>query len=213
MSLADLLTTPEDQRNESWELSILELLPATQLKLLSQDPQTGPDGWPYILAETLPEGEQGELCSKLLNWLAEKGIGLVINPTKEYPDAVISYGMTWSFRQRGLLRKPDQRPDEGTIEFQPGQKIYTRPPDETHIPEYARGILRQFFQQQGVPKPEVLMISTDQENEDLCVSIQSLGSPPTEEHQGILEAISWFVPTDYSIALIDSDGLPEFVEL
>jgi hypothetical protein len=40
-----------------------------------------------------------------------------------------------------------------------------------------------------------------------------LGNPPTKEHQGIAEAISWFLPPHYSIVLISETGLPPFAAL
>lgn len=210
MTFEELLNTPDEKRDQVWEASFLQNLPRVGVQLLSNDPQTGPDGWPYLMGTTSDEAEP---CERVLSWLSDKGIGLVINPQKTYPDMVISYGMAWSFKLRGSLYQPAPKSDEGSFEISPGQKIYTRHPDEAYLPQYARKILRQFFQEQGVPSVSVLLVSTDKKNEDLCISSDSLGNPPPEEHQGILEAVSWFLPSDYSIALIEEEGLPEFVPL
>ena len=57
------------------------------------------------------------------------------------------------------------------------------------------------------------MISQDNIHFDLCFSLESLGNPPDNEHEGIAEALSWFLPTHYSIVLISEKSLPEFLPL
>ena len=57
------------------------------------------------------------------------------------------------------------------------------------------------------------MISENKTDYDLAFSLESLGNPPDKEHIGILEALSWFFPTHYSLMLISQKGLPLFTEL
>jgi hypothetical protein len=40
-----------------------------------------------------------------------------------------------------------------------------------------------------------------------------LGNPPEREHEGIAEAIAWFLPNHYSVVLISEKGLPTFSAL
>jgi hypothetical protein len=61
--------------------------------------------------------------------------------------------------------------------------------------------------------PRILVMSTDRKHYDLAFSLESLGNPPTKEHQGIAEAITWFLPPHYSVVLVSEKDLPEFIAL
>lgn len=211
MTLNEIVQVPDAERNNSWEVQFFQALCGGNLNLISQEPQTGPDNWPYLLAET---GEDApEPAQKILNWLSDKGIGLAVNPTKEYPDYVFSYGMIWSFKETGFFYKTiDDRP-LGAVELEPGQLMHAGPPNEAYLPGYVRKVIRDFFRDQQVLMPKILVLSTDQQHYDLAFSLESLGNPPAHEHQGIAEAISWFLPPHYSLLLISENGLPPFTPL
>lgn len=95
--LKQLISVADELRDITWENQFLEILPKIHVRILSEDPQVGPDGWPYLFVDTDPSAT--EPLQKVLNWLAERGIGLVLNPTKAYPDYVLSYGMIWYYRK------------------------------------------------------------------------------------------------------------------
>lgn len=218
--LQQLLSVKEEERNFSWEEKFFKAFSQESVKLLSEDPQQGPDGWPYLVCETVPPAMQDktELVQKLFQWLAMKGIGLVVNPRRTpYPDYVFSYGMIWNFRETGYFIMPStsgsiEKAESTAVEFDNNQ-IYTGTPTEQYLPKYVREVLKDFFKDQMVFDPKVLMISKDQKNYDLCFSIESLGNPPQVEHAGIAEAISWFLPTHYSLVLISEKNLPPFERL
>lgn len=211
MTLHELSEIPEAQRNESWENQFFHALTSGQIQLMSPEPQTGPDNWPYILAQTSTSAT--ESTQKLIHWLSERGIGLVVNPMKEYPDYVFSYGMIWSFRETGFFFKPVNERDVGQVQFSTDKLTHAGPPTEQFLPGYVRKILRDFFRDQSILRPKVSVLSTDQVNFDLAISMESLGNPPEKEHQGIAEAISWFLPPHYSLLLISEQGLPPFMDL
>lgn len=216
-NLSQLLQTSAESRDFQWEDEFLTQLASTKVHVLSPDPQTGPDQWPYLMVGTdqaqAPE-DSAEETQKILAWLAERGIGLVVNPTKEYPDFVLSYGMVWNFRETG--RFIDRRQTLGSDASQ-DEVSYTQetlknagPPTEQYLPAYVRNILRQFFRDQGILQIKILVMSTDNVNYDLAISLESLKNPPAHEHAGIAEAISWFLPPHYNIVLISEKGLPPF---
>lgn len=217
-----LLAVPEQERNFSWDEKFFKLLSESDIELMTEDPQQGPDGWPYLLVQTIDDKKdpnhnyEQESAQKIFHWLSTRGIGLVVNPTRSpYPDYVFSYGMVWSFRETGYFLRPDLVPagsENSEVDYQ-NQKITTGVPTEQYLPLYVRKVLKDFFRDQMVLNPKVLMISTDGKNYDLCFSLESLGNPPDSEHAGIAEAIAWFLPTHYSIVLISEKGLPEFVSL
>ncbi len=211
MKLDELVLVPDDSRNSSWENQFFQALALAKINLISQEPQVGPDNWPYLLAETGPEAQ--EPFAKLLDWLTERGIGLAINPRKEYPDYVFSYGMLWSFKQTGFFFKPVSENPDKMVEFEPKSLVHAGPPTEDFLPGYVKKILRDFFRDQSILAPKILVISQDQVNYDLAISLDSLGHPPESEHEGIAEAIGWFLPPHYSILLINEQGMPPFFDL
>jgi hypothetical protein len=223
MTISELLKTNEQNRDFSWDEKFFKVFSEQQVRLLSQDPQQGPDGWPYIICETLGSNDSAETANdqiestqKLFHWLADRGIGLVVNPRRQpYPDYVFSFGMIWNFRQTGYFIQPDlitRGTESSEVDYQ-NKKIYTGAPTEAYLPLTVRKVLKDFFRDQAVLDPKVLMISTDQKNYDFCISLESIGNPPATEHSGVAEAISWFLPTHYSIVLVSENGLPEFSSL
>ncbi|MFN3454751.1 MAG: hypothetical protein ACK41T_07295 [Pseudobdellovibrio sp.] len=220
MNLRDHLTVKEQDRNYTWDEKFFKLISESEVALLSQDPQQGPDGWPYIICETLTDNNQKkhdvdsiDSVQKVIHWLSTRGIGLVVNPYREpYPDYVFSYGMIWSFKETGFFMRPDLAQQSGEIAYE-NNKITTGAPTEQYLPLYVRKVLKDFFRDQGVLIPKILMISPDQKNYDLAFSLESLGNPPASEHAGIAEAISWFLPPHYSVVLISENNLPAFADL
>lgn len=211
MTLTDLLNVPDESRDLHWENQFFDALLVSKVKVLSPDPQQGPDGFPYLLVQTAEDAT--EPTPKVLNWLAMKGIGLVVNPTKSYPDFVFHYGMVWHFKETGLFVRPQAEVPPGTVEIQEGQGLHAGPPTPQYLPDYVRSILREFFRDQGLLDVKILVMSQDRKHYDLAVSLESLGNPPAHEHQGIAEAISWFLPGHYSLVLVSEKGLPPFVAL
>ncbi len=216
-TLLDLLKVPEQDRNFGWEEKFFKKFSEEQVQLLSKDPQQGPDGWPYLICETFgknsDEAYEVETTQKLFHWLSQKGIGLVVNPRREpYPDYVFSYGMIWSFRETGYFSRPDLASKTGEAVFE-NSKIKTGTPTEEFLPTYVKKVLKDFFRDQSVLNPKVLMASQDGTNYDLCFSLESLGNPPAKEHAGVAEAIAWFLPPHYSIVLISEKDLPPFISL
>jgi hypothetical protein len=173
----------------------------SSLNILDTMPQTGPDGWPYLLVETRTKEHESttqlEDSRKVLNWLSDKGIGLVVNPKNETPDYIFTYGMIWNFKERHEFYT--DRAVQNLSEI-----------DERFLPQYVRKILRTFFLDNGIKEMKILLLITEDKNFDLCFSLESAGSPPENEHMDFLEAVSWFLPAHYSLRLVSEEGLPKF---
>ena len=217
MILAEHLKTKEEDRNQNWDEIFFKLISESQLSILTEDPQQGPDGWPYLISETevAPQAARQDSAQKIFHWLSTRGIGLVVNPRRTpYPDYVFSYGMIWSFRETGYFIKYQNILNDNQLVIDPNTPIKAGPPSEEYLPNYVRTVLKDFFRDQTVFDPKVLMISTDNgTNYDMCFSLESLGNPPENEHEGILEAIAWFLPPHYTLAVVSEKGLPEFISL
>ena len=211
MNLTELVKIPDEQRDHQWEIDFFMAITSGKVKLVDEGPQQGPDGWPYMLALTSEHAT--EPANKIMQWAATKGVGLAVNPNKEYPDYVFTYGMLWHFKETGLFYRTADEIPSGAVAIEEGQKVHGGAPTPQYLPQYVREILKEFFRDQGVLRPRILVMSTDRKNYDLAFSLESLGSPPEKEHQGIAEALSWFLPPHYSIVLVGEHGLPPFVEL
>lgn len=211
MDLSQLVQVPDEQRDVQWEYRFFDALAAGKVKVMSGDPQTGPDGFPYLMVETADDAT--EPVAKIVHWLAMRGIGLVVNPGKSYPDFVFNYGMLWNFKEKNLFVVPQAEVAPGTVEITEGQGLIAGPPTKEYLPDYVRTMLREFFRDQGFLAVKILVMSQDRKHYDLAVSLESLGNPPKQEHQGIGEAIAWFLPAHYSLLLVSEQGLPAFTEL
>lgn len=211
MTLLELVKIPDDKRDSQWETDFFMAVTQSNLRLMTPDPQQGPDGWPYLLTETAENAQ--EPTQKLMQWAATKGIGVVVNPGKEYPDYVFSYGMLWHFKETGLFYRVAAEAPTGTLQLENGQELHAGDASPQFLPVYVRSILREFFRDQAVLRPKILVMSTDRKHYDLAFSLDSLGNPPEKEHQGIAEAIGWFLPPHYSVLLVKEAGLPAFVDL
>jgi hypothetical protein len=218
ITLNSHIETKEEDRNQAWDEIFFKLLSESNLQILTEDPQQGPDGWPYLICETTqkPQSESDKIDStqKILQWLSKRGIGLVVNPKRlPYPDYVFSYGMIWSFRETGYFIKYQDLQQNSQLVIDPNKNIKAGPPTKEYLPDYVKSIVRDFLRDQSIFDARILMISTDQQNYDLCFSLESLGSPPETEHEGILEAIAWFLPPHYSVAVVSEKNIFGFESL
>ncbi|MDX9731997.1 MAG: hypothetical protein RBT63_09520 [Bdellovibrionales bacterium] len=208
-TLADLLARSVSERDENWEAQFLKVLPTASVRLVKDQPINGPDGWPYMMVSIVDGAAEAEALIDVLRWLSTRGVGLVVNPEKPMPDFVVSYGMIANLRERGEFLTASA-PRKGALEIRHGQQMFTGAPSLAFFPEYQRVVVREFLRQQRVEAPKVLMVSEDQQNWDLAFSLESLGNPPPHEHKGIAEALGWFLPAHYSVALISEKTLPGF---
>jgi hypothetical protein len=211
MTLTELLLVPDAKRDHEWENRFFDEFLKSKVSLIDEGPQTGPDHWPYLMVETGEEND--EPVVNILNWLSTKGIGLVVNPTKEYPDYVFPWGMIWNFIETGLFRLNQAPVIQGDVDLRNEQGLIAGPPNPKYLPDYVRSLLRQFFMDQGLMQVKILVVSQDGKHYDLAISIESLGNPPKNEHSGILEAVSWFLPTHYSLILTSEKELKGFIPL
>lgn len=209
--LQSLLLVAPEARDIHWENRFFNSLVNTNVNVLSADPQIGPDSWPYLMTEFSEAAT--ESVQRIIHWLHDKGIGLVLNPAKDYPDYVFTYGMIWFFKETGYFYKTADEIKIGVVEIKENSNCYYGAPTEEYLPSYVRKILKDFFLDQGLLGVKILMVSTDNKHFDFAISLESIGNPPEKEHQGIAEAISWFLPPHYSILLISEKNLPKFIDL
>ena len=225
----ELLAVAQKDRDVQWEMNFLKKFPDSKITLMAQAPQAGPDHFPYMFIEI--KEDSTEPAMNLLKWISQNGVGLAINPTKSFPDFVLTFGMIWNYFKSGQFlenttakehvhgpscnhsndhtAKSVDNPDQ----TKEGTEFYVGSPSEGYLPPPVKTVIKEFLKQQGIMAPKVTMISIDQVNFDLCFSIESFGSPKVEEHEGILQSLSWFLPAHYSLAFVSEVRIPSFEEL
>lgn len=211
MDLDWLLQQPENARDQAWEAAVLDGLINTKVQLQSAEPQEGPDGWPYLFART--GADATEPFSKLVEWLAGRGIGLVVNAHKMLPDYVFTYGMLWSFVETGRFLDQDaDRIPTGEIDLSTDGSSVMGAPTEKYLPPYVRAVLRDFLSQQGFQQPRILVVSqvSNYRNTDLVFSLESLRGIEGKDQKTMAEALSWFLPMHYSLVFASEKNLPPF---
>ena len=120
--------------------------------------------------------------------------------------------MVWNYLEAGQFHSEGGVTD-GEISVKDGQTVWVGAPSEEYFPSYVRGIVKKFLVDQGVLRSKILMVSQDQKHFDLAFSTESLGNPERAEWEGVLEALSWFFPTHYSLALLSESVFQQFEEL
>jgi len=201
--MENLFEVPIEKRDLKWETQLISSFDKSLLSLVQDHPIVGPDNMPYLPVQWGEEGKKGEPAKQILEWVGSRGIGLVLNPDKNPPDFVFSYGMIWSFLTKGFFVPPeDKKPSQKDFSLKDGQQVYVGPLNDQVWPSGPRSIFANFLKDQGIDEGRALFFSTDQQNYDLCFSLESLGNPQEEEWSGILEAFSWFFPLDFSLSIL-----------
>lgn len=208
MEFNQLIQQPEALRNEEWESDFLTQFVQLKVQLDGDQAKAGPDGWPYLHVRTTGEG--AEPVMQVIQWLAAKGIGLVVNAHKMVPDYVFTYGMLWNFAETGRFADPAGARATGQADYT-GKKMIFGPPTEKYLPPYVRTVLRDFLRAQGFVQPRILVATTaDYLETDLLLSIESIGGLAATEQRRFAEMLGWFLPLHYSLILAGEKDLPPF---
>lgn len=211
-SLDHLIQRPESQRDEIWERQFLDAILGATVEV-ADDGQfaVGPDGWPYLKVK-YPSENANQPLVQIVQWLAERGVGLAVNTHKMVPDYIFTYGMLWNFKEKGRFVVPNPPAPAGEVNF--GEGLVMGPPAPAYLPEYVRSILRSFLSSDDGIKPKVLVATTpDYKQTDLVFGIESLGAEKTDMQKLLAEKISWFLPLHYSLAFASEKQLKGWVDL
>lgn len=208
-NLNKILQTNTGKRNQDWEQSFLNSFVTSELYLIEENVKIGPDGWPYLYITTDKDQkfEAKDQAQKIIDWAFESGVGIVVNPQKEKPDYIFNYGMIWSFIHRGEFINYSQAVVEENA------PIYIAKITDDIIPHKVMHFLKDYIATAGIKDPRFALITRDKINFELALSIESLGSPPPSEHEGIAKAFSWFLPINMPIVLIYEDKLQRLYEV
>jgi hypothetical protein len=212
MDFETLIQLPESKRGKQWEQDFLNAFPLRSVQVVQEEPVLGPDSWPYLSVRT----DQGqEPVSRVLSWLREQGVGLVVNAHKMAPDYVFTYGMVWYFLEsRRFVESTGSPRTSGALDWS-GKAMLFGAPTPQFLPTDVRALVREFLQQQGFPAPKIL-VATEKDNfqnTDLIVSLDSLPGLIESKRSLVAADIQWFLPHHYSLVLAHEAELNGWVPL
>lgn len=211
MDFLKLLELPESSRDQAWEHTFLEQFISTNVEVAKDEPQLGPDGWPYLLVRT---GRGEEPIVRVVEFLYTRGVGLAVNTHKMVPDYVFTYGMIWNFAETGKFVMVGAQASGGEIILSPGEKVISGEPSPKFLPPYVRSILKSFLQAQGFQQPKVAALTSDNfKTVDLVFSLESLGGLAPDRHASLAQDIGWFLPLHYTLMIESEANVKGFVDL
>lgn len=213
MEFEKLVQLPESSRDDRWEKQFLDSIRQMKVQVLnSGETARGPDGWPYLRVSTSGGDESFE---KVVQWLAGRGIGLVVNPHKMVPDYVFTYGMLWNFIETGLFVSAlPLSATAGSTEVGGEGRPVVGPPTDQFLPPYVRSILKELLVGHGFQEPKILVATNkDYSENDLVLANETVGALDPSEQKHLAEALSWFLPLHYSIVFASEQNLRGWVIL
>lgn len=216
--LFELIQTPRAERDEKWQQTFLENI--GQASFRCGDPQvvTGPDGFPYFQL-FLPEPNQAFQCYVIDNmkddFLLSSGFGVVINPTENRADWVLSYGdilnfhLNKEFYTKSATDFSNQAGEETVTE---NEKVMVGQPSEIILPEQTRKLLADFLTTNGIAIPKVLLMMRHRKDgsgvsQDLVFNVTPHDFNDENTYRNVMQAISWYLPKHYTYIGMDENSL------
>lgn len=207
-TLAQHLEVNSGLRDDRWENELFNLLLDSNLYIVKDSVQMGPDGWPYLYVST--DGFQPNVgedhAAHLIQWAYENAVGLALNPDKERPDYIFHYGLIWNYaHNKFFVKNFNEAPADAPI--------YVAQVSEDIIPQHAMNFIKDYIKSAGIDSPRGALISRDKLNYEFALSLESLGNPPQEEHEGIARGIGWFMPNHIPVLLVYEEKLQPLFDL
>lgn len=211
----NLLETPKDKRDDLWTREFLSNIPTASFRC--GDPQviTGPDGFPYFQL-FLPEPGVGFQCFVIENlitdFLLTTGFGIVINPTSNSADWVLSYGDILNFHLNKEFFSNDSLFSKATQDEVVNEKeeILVGQPSDTILPENIKKLLREYLKMNGISTPKIMLMmrkNNETITQDLAFNITPEKFENQNKYSEVMQTISWYLPRHYSFVGIDESSM------
>ncbi len=213
-----LVQTLSSDRNENWQNTFLQNI--GQASFRCGDPQfiTGPDGFQYFQL-LLPEPNKSFQCFVIErmkdDFLLSNGFGVVINPTSNSADWVLSYGDILNFHLNRTFYTTEETlfSRERNDETIPGnEKVMIGQPSETILPEPTRKLIREFLKINGVEHPKVSLMMRHNKNnngvtQDIVFNVTPQNFTSETNYRNVMKTIGWYLPRHYSFIGMDENSL------
>ncbi|WP_208178409.1 hypothetical protein [Hymenobacter negativus] len=218
--LYHLVAVPKPERDEAWDAAFLANVSAASFRCGSPQIIQGPDGFPYFQL-FLPEPGVGFQCYVIErmkdDFLLERGLGVVINPTPAGPDWVLSYGDIVNFALNQEFYTTEETPfsKELSDELIEGEEqVMVGQPNETLLPQATRNVLREYLQNNGIATPKIVLLMRHRTNgagisQDLVFNITPHDFGNETLYRSVMQQIGWFLPRHYSFVGMHEEALPD----
>ena len=206
----NLVKTPKNERDEKWQQAFLENI--GQASFRCGDPQviTGPDGFLYFQL-FLPEPNKKFQCfviDKMKDdFLLTSGFGVVINPTSNGADWVLSYGDILNFHLNREFYTTKETAFSRTTNdetLSKEEQVMIGQPSETILPKQTRDVISNFLKLSGVNNPKLLLMMRHIADgkgvsQDLVFNLTPQTFDNENTYRGVMQTLSWYLPRHYSL--------------
>lgn len=202
----DLVKVPKEERDAAWKHQFLSNLPTASFRCGNPQVILGPDRFPYFqlfLPEPGVEFQSFVFDRMKDDFLLEKGIGVVINPTENAADWVFSYGDIVHYHLKKTLEYPEsQNTNQDDMKIEANEQVMIGAPSEEMLPKASRKVLDQLLKMNNIPAPKILLMGRTKNGkafQHLGFNITPKSFDDEKKYQGIMQALTWYMPKDYSI--------------
>jgi len=216
--LHQLVQTPPTERDERWQQNFLANI--SEASFCCGDPQvvTGPDGFPYFQL-FLPEPNKSFQCyviDKMKDdFLLASGFGVVINPTSNSADWVLSYGDILNLHLNQAFYTTTDTPfskqitDETITE---NEQVMIGQPSEQLLPQQTRKLIADFLKANGFAHPKVLLMMRHGKDgkdvtQDLVFNLTPENFSDENTYRMMMQTIGWYLPRHYSFVGMREESL------
>lgn len=219
-ALYELVAVAPPDRDEDWSAAFLANLSAASFRCGNPQIIQGPDGFPYFQL-FLPEPGVGFQCYVIDrmkdDFLLERGLGVVINPTNAGPDWVLSYGDILNFHLNKEFYTTGETPFSKEITdevIETNEDVMIGQPSEVLLPTVARSVLRAFLQSKGVGTPKIMLMMRHLSDgtgisQDLAFNITPDKFTSEELYRSVMQHIGWFLPRHYSFVGMTEESVQD----
>ncbi len=219
-----LVNVPQEQRDENWNKSFLFNLSKASFRCGEPQVITGPDGFPYVQL-FLPEPNKSFQCYVIDrmkdDFLLETGFGIVINPTNERADWVLSNGDILNLHLNNTFYLSEKTPfsketnDEIISE---NEQVMVGQPSEKILPSTTRKLLREYLKMNGIQEPKVLLLMRHRKDnkevsQDIVFNLTPNNFENEEQYNSVMQTLAWYLPRHYSFVGMEENSLGNGFEL
>ncbi|MEX6690669.1 hypothetical protein QTN47_24395 [Danxiaibacter flavus] len=213
-----LVQTPRNERDEKWQQTFLENIGQASFRCGNPQVITGPDGFPYFQL-FLPEPGKSFQCYVIErmkdDFLMTSGFGVVINPTPNSADWVLTYGDILNLHLNKTFYTTTETPfsrDSNDETIAENEKVMIGQPSETILPRQTRQFIAEFLKRNGVKAPKVLLMMRHRKggkgvSQDIVFNLTPANFKDENTYRSVMQTIGWYLPRHYSFVGMDEKSL------
>ncbi|MEZ5013969.1 MAG: hypothetical protein R2794_06725 [Chitinophagales bacterium] len=212
--LYKLVQTARNERDEKWRQTFLDNIGQASFRCGDPQVKTGPDGFPYFKL-FLPEANKEFQCfviDKMKDdFLLASGFGVVINPTPDGADWVLSYGDILNFHLNKTFYTTTETAfsrETNNEVINANEEVLIAQPSEILLPKQTRNLLAEFLKRNGIHAPKILLLvrpgsDGNGVSQDLVFNLTPNNFTDENTYNRVMQIISWYLPRHYSFVGMD----------